>query len=355
MRIFNVHIVVALFISVILGGMIYSEYIIKKGMYFNEKVSDLKLQYNDKIVANKKISEALFDDVLENKIALKLIDEANKEINKDSNREKLFKLFEKKYQRMNKKGILQFHFHLADGTSFLRFHKPSKFGDSILFRKSIKKVIKTKKPVYGFEVGRYFEKFRYVYPLFLKGKYIGSVESSVKAKEIITQMKESLDAKYSMVLKKDLMDHFVNKEHIKKHYHMFCVNDNYYMANKVHHEKSLAREALKKIKSQIKDKLKKNLAFAKHSTDSKGNVKVFVFVPIKDIEGKNAGYIFSIRDDNIINDIVFMQYLKFAFGIFLIALLTYLYGTSKQKTNTIQTASKCNRSNNIGFKNRSKG
>ena len=127
----------------------------KKNTYFDEKIYDLTLQYNGKIIANKKVSEALFDDVLENENIISLIDDANNNINKDSNREMLYKLLKSKYERMSKKGILQFHFHLANGESFLRFHKPKKSGDSLLFRESIKQVIEKKEVVSGFELGKF--------------------------------------------------------------------------------------------------------------------------------------------------------------------------------------------------------
>lgn len=135
---------------------IFSEFSYKKNIFFNEKIYDLTLQYNDKVIANKKISEALFDDVLENKNIISLINDANKNINKDSNRDILYNMLKNKYKRMKEKGILQFHFHLANGESFLRFHKPKKYGDSLLFRESIRQVIHKQKVIYGFEVGRHF-------------------------------------------------------------------------------------------------------------------------------------------------------------------------------------------------------
>ena len=103
---------------------------------------------------------------------------------------------------MSQKGILQFHFHLSNGESFLRFHNVEKYGDNILFREGIKKVIETQKEVYGFEVGKYFDGFRYIYPLTYNGKYIGSVESSMKTAPVIEQLEKSTGYKYSLILKK---------------------------------------------------------------------------------------------------------------------------------------------------------
>jgi hypothetical protein len=46
-------------------------------------------------------------------------------------------------------------------------HKPSKYGDNLTFiRESVAYVNKFKKPIDGFEEGRIFNGFRFVYPLF---------------------------------------------------------------------------------------------------------------------------------------------------------------------------------------------
>ncbi len=94
-------------------------------------------------------------------------------------REGLKKLLLSDYKN-NIKGnynIVQFQFHLPDGTSFLRLHKPEKYGDDLSnFRKTVVEVAKTKMPVSGLEVGKAGVGIRSVYPMFNNGKYIGSVE-----------------------------------------------------------------------------------------------------------------------------------------------------------------------------------
>ena len=319
----------------VLSTALYLELNNIKDKYFREKIYDLTLQYNEKIIANKKISEALFDDVLESQEIISLLERANNNVDKDINRDRLYELLKDKYERMNKKGILQFHFHLANGESFLRLHEPKKSGDSLLFRESINQVIEKKEAVYGFEVGKHFDGFRYVYPVFnADKKYIGSVESSIDPKYITTQMKESLDGEYSMILKKNRIDNIVDAEYIKQHYHKFCT-DNYYMANSVHVKNPSITDTLQKIKNIISAELENDMPFVE-AIHSFTKHKIVVFIPIKDVAGKNIGYFISTRDDNIIQEIAISQIIKFFIGLFFILAIFYFYKQNRQKVSIIK-------------------
>lgn len=343
-KIFNIYTLVTLTLTLVFGIYLYSEYIFRKNTYIQEKINDLSLLYKTEILANKKISEALFDDILENEQVLSLIDQADKNINKDTNRDNLYNLFKDKYQRMSQKGILQFHFHLANGDSFLRFHKVDKFGDSILFRKSIRKVIETEEEVFGFEVGKYFDGFRYVYPLKYKNRYIGSVESSMKAQELVDQLRESTDSSYSLILKKELMDDLVDKIHLDKYYLPFCVNDNFYIDKNIHenmhNDKNTNKININIIKLKLHNEIANNKPFAKESTNENGDDILFVFVPIQDINKEMVGYIFSIEDNNRIDRMFYFQLLKFFIFFILLLILVQLYKKNKklenEKLNNIQ-------------------
>ena len=57
-----------------------------------------------------------------------------------------------KYKVMRTKGVVQYHFVFKDNVSFLRMHKPSKYGDNITnYRADIAIVNKNLKPIRGFE------------------------------------------------------------------------------------------------------------------------------------------------------------------------------------------------------------
>jgi len=95
--------------------------------------------------------------------------------------------------------IKQFQFHLPPATSFLRLHKPSKFGDDLSsFRATVVETNKTKKPITGLEVGRGGPGLRVVYPVFNDGKHIGSVEFGGSINSIVKQTASLYDMQYSI-------------------------------------------------------------------------------------------------------------------------------------------------------------
>ncbi len=83
------------------------------------------------------------------------------------------------YRKLSKYYIHHMQFHTFDGRSILRLHQPQKYGDSLLkIRPSVAYIVKSHKPQFGFEFGRYLGAFRAVYPLFYKNEYVGSIEFS---------------------------------------------------------------------------------------------------------------------------------------------------------------------------------
>ncbi len=74
-------------------------------------------------------------------------------------------------------GIEQAHFHLPSGTSFLRLHKPDKFGDDLTAtRKTVVAANLTHRPVRGIETGQGGLGFRAVVPMSKDGSHIGTFE-----------------------------------------------------------------------------------------------------------------------------------------------------------------------------------
>ena len=320
----------------LLSFILYTEFLYKKNEFMKEKIYDLQVQYSEKTLSNKKYADTLYDEVLDHSEIITLLDDANSNINKDINRKKLYKLLKAKYERMRQKGVLQLHFHLADGESFLRFHKIGTYGDSLLFRKSIRDVIKQKKVIYGFEIGKYFGGFRYVYPIFnVSGKYIGSVETSIGTQSVIDEMDSSLKAKHYIILKKDAVSKVVSQQNIQKHYKPFYFDDEYYMAAKNHNVETFKDSGLTDIKQDLRSLLKSGKSFSLYGFNDSFKMKIYTFIPIVDISNESVGYIFAIKNDNTIFEMFMSQFIKFLFAIFVTCLIYYFYQRNRQQVNTI--------------------
>jgi signal transduction histidine kinase len=78
------------------------------------------------------------------------------------------------------------HFHKSDGTSFLRLHEPSHYGDAIAKqRPNVTAVHQNKKTIYGFEHGDANFLYRVITPLFLQEKYVGAVEMGISPQKVL--------------------------------------------------------------------------------------------------------------------------------------------------------------------------
>ena len=98
-------------------------------------------------------------------------------------------------------------------------HRPNKFGDNLTkIRSTVRYVNENKREIQGFEEGRIFNGFRYVYPLFdEKELHIGSVEISFSALSVIETLHATYNLNSSFLIKKDIVDKKVFKEE-KKNY-----------------------------------------------------------------------------------------------------------------------------------------
>jgi len=96
----------------------------------------------------------------------------------DGNRDRLAEMLVPSFQVLKKEyGARQFQFHTPPATSFLRVHKPQKFGDDLSsFRKTVVKTNQVKQPVQGIEKGVAGLGIRGIVPVLNDGQHIGSVE-----------------------------------------------------------------------------------------------------------------------------------------------------------------------------------
>jgi methyl-accepting chemotaxis protein len=102
-------------------------------------------------------------------------------------------------------GIEQFQFHKPLAISFLRLHKPQKFGDDLFsFRKTVVAVNRKHTPVVGIEVGRGGPGLRVVYPIKKNGKHYGSVEYGGGIKSILDSISKALNVEYAIGINKEV-------------------------------------------------------------------------------------------------------------------------------------------------------
>lgn len=92
-------------------------------------------------------------------------------------RDRLLSLVSELSKRLSEtKGVDQLHFHTRDLKSYLRTRDPTKYGDSLDYRKDIQHVAASRKPLKTFSIGKSGFGIRVIYPIFYENEYVGSVE-----------------------------------------------------------------------------------------------------------------------------------------------------------------------------------
>ena len=100
------------------------------------------------------------------------------------------------------------HFETADTRSFLRLHKPEKFGDDLsAFRHMINDVNRLQRKQIGMEVGRYGIYYRVALPVFSKaGKHLGAFEFGIDINYILNLFNNDYGFNSLIALKKGVFD-----------------------------------------------------------------------------------------------------------------------------------------------------
>ncbi|MGE4295593.1 MAG: ATP-binding protein [Campylobacterales bacterium] len=125
--------------------------------------------------------EAYFQNYIMQPRVLQLLHRAQNatEAEKNRIRAELLTLLQDAYSTLQKRGVRQLQFHTPQTRSFLRFHQPERYGDSLLAeRPLVAKANRELLPTHGFETGRVISGFRNIFPILDEGVHLGTVELS---------------------------------------------------------------------------------------------------------------------------------------------------------------------------------
>ena len=276
----------------------------------------IEMSYNARINSQAKLLSIPIEVLLSDEHLLQTF--ANRD------RETLKKMLLPTYENSLKPkyGIKQFQFHLPDATSFLRLHKPEKYGDNLSsFRKTVVEVNKTHKAIRGIEVGKYGPGIRIVYPVEYKGKHLGSVEFGGSIFGMLSSMKKEYSFEYAIGMEKEVIENAGFKSS----------NDTFESNNIIYLKASSPN--FKKIVSQYKfNREPQEIQF-----DDK-YLSIFE-IPLKDYAGKVVGYLAITKDITSQKEsmIASMKNIAFLFiGIALFFFISSLIYLTKQIANPLK-------------------
>ncbi|MEA2018996.1 MAG: ATP-binding protein [Campylobacterota bacterium] len=259
---------------------------------------------------------------------------------RDILRDKLYSLLKPRYDRLKKKGVLQYHFVFPNNEVFLRFHKPSKYGDDLTnIRKDFAYVNKTLKSVSGFAQGRTAHAFRNVYPLINKQKeHIGAVEISFSS--------EALQDNLTLISK--IHTHFlVNKnifntkawerDDLVLKYNQSAEHPNYMITMTGQHtvEQCITKKKknLEPILETIDKNIQKGIKFGIYTQTKDKKIISSAFLPIKgNVENEILAWIVAYENNEFIEiSIKNASYIRIVLFIISLMLFYFIYRTINQK------------------------
>lgn len=240
--------------------------------------------------------------------ALELISQGVHATGKEQDRARgqLYRELFNAYESLSKKNLRQLQFHLPSGHSFLRFERPERYGDYLLdVRPSLRLAQQRQQPVSGFEAGRVYSGYRFVYPIKNKDLFLGTVETSVSIKAILETL-YTLDTsrEYAFIINKEIIERIIFPEQRSFYtpsilHQGFVVEDAKGELPNSAKPISLEAERINALLANNKA-LKEAINQGEHFSTfvlSEGRYFSVGFEPIKGVEGRVEGYIISYQAD----------------------------------------------------------
>jgi signal transduction histidine kinase len=338
---FLVVILVFIVIGAIITSLITYDKEKRVEQYLDNQEKILQTQYNVTYKNFSLLSQSIYNNLITNKKVLEYMEEANKKHSAtymNVLRSKLHENLNKIYGEWSIIGIKQLHFHLKDNTSFLRMHKPEKYGDNLTsFRYSVAYVNQNLIPIEGLEMGKIIHGFRFVYPIFSNSsKHIGSVEVSISAKNFRQKLQSSFHSNVKFIIDKQMVNKTAWGNDIQKLYENTDISDKYYRFkdNKTYYMTD-TKNIPQKIMMEVRDEIQKGEIFSVFYSDNKSNYHIISFLPLKDIQSNQiiAYFVKHSQSDYIKSLIKDYRTIVIMVLTLLALLIFYIYRDTQYKKN----------------------
>ena len=283
-------------------------------LHLNGKLENLEGQIEATQHDYVRFSNYVYDEIVNQEPVTSLLAAAkhSEGAERDALRQQLLDLMQEHYETMQRYNFRQLHFHFSNCDSFLRMHRPEKYGDSLLgVRQSLEKANELKQFVSGFEEGRIYNGFRYVYPISYRQEHLGTVEVSVSAETILESLYEIYP---EMMVYFMLQDNVVtDKVFISElsNYFPSDVVDGYMFDKGVHDVVSIReKEHLGAISEPLKAKIRAKIGphpdFKKPCNflvSHVGRAYLVQICPVVGISGKQVAVFVAVCEDQMVPEV----------------------------------------------------
>jgi len=277
-----------------------------KEIYLNSEQNALESKVQATLKTYEVFSNYIYEDKINREEVLALMYQANHTQGQaqDLVRSDLFDLLSPSYDTILAYNFRQLHFHLPDSSSFLRMHRPDKYGDSLLgIRETVRLANDERRYIFGFEEGRIYNGYRFVYPLSYREEAIGSVEVSLSMStliEILNQQYPDIDTYFILdgaIIKSKVFDDELDNYMASDCFEGYFFDKEVY-GTSTSGNQLLSLEDTQNVFKQIKNDFSSNHKESKDFTlltTLHADDYLVQFFPITNISGEAVGYFIALE------------------------------------------------------------
>ncbi|WP_128814717.1 sensor domain-containing diguanylate cyclase [Vibrio mytili] len=313
------------FVVVMAITFIFNEYQTQRERILLGSSHELRSKVESSLGVYKDFSNYVFKEIEDDQDIFRLMSEAyfGDESIRTSNRNSIYSMLEEKYKTLTGFNFRQLHFHFENGDSFLRVHKPEKFGDNLFsIRESVRISNKEKRFVQGFEEGRIYNGYRFVYPVVYNDIQIGTLEVSLSMGSIVNLLFNLYpEQDFFFLMNKDVVNYKVFDDTKNNYIHSKIASD--YYVDKDVLNKSLENMKFTELegytelfKKQLDPHIKTGNTFSKEFNVN-GKYLIVSFLSVENFKREHVAYLISISEDDTLM-LMKRNYLLFNFMIFIV-------------------------------------
>ncbi len=326
----------------------------KDALYLKTERELFKSEIRTILKTYEYFSNYIYQQVVMRPDVLQIMDKAAAGTDEERNagREALYRTLEEDYVLMQKYSFRQLHFHLPNGDSFLRFHSPGQYGDNLTdVREAIRIVNTEKRYVFGFEEGRVFNGYRFVYPIPKDGRHLGSVEVSVSMATLFDVLYDLYpDIDLFFFIDKAVVEEIVFSKNLGNYAPSFIsesfLNDKAIAAKFLKSNLGLNSGKLSRLRELVKIKSQKLLTGREDFSfilEMDRNCYLIQYIAVKNISGSFVGYCMAVKKNDAYHQIfsnLYRDLLLIAVIFVLFFILTFIYAKNKFRLEHLSSTDK---------------
>jgi len=308
-------VVSAIFSALFVGILIFNNYHYDNqyNMLLSQELKETQNGYKISLAGYKRIAHCVFNEKINNPVVIKILYKARHTSDlkvRAELRESLKQVMSNTYKGILGWDFRQLQFHLPDNTSFLRMHRPEKFGDDLTaFRETVRLVNATQKYSEGFEEGRIYNGYRFVFPLHHKSDHVGSVEISISLAACGNSLKELYNNNYQFLLNEQLVRKKVFQDELRN-YTPSVLSDLYVVDKGTDQAPCLAGFLNDEKFTDFKEKVAEKIALKKDFIELfrfDNNFYLIKFLAIHNFQNQVVGYMVFINESLLFETIHFLK------------------------------------------------